>query len=410
MAAGPDEVATLLGAAEAAARQATLARLAADAAADRAQVSGPTLARWDLLAALTGATPGSGAEVLEADSGSHSDPVTGETVPNAGHYSWQAAPPGWQRIRTTGLSARLERTRFEARVHETSYPGILAGMTDALGNLTWIAARDSDGRPHDLTMGWLRRRLAETRSLVERQALAGRTKAGLDPAGNLDWQSSDDQGLLPLWLHPVLGRLLSPYIRHGGAGPLPPVATELVTLGSSTMDYMAPCLQAEVCTPLGISLVNGAKNGELGEHSCARLGSRLARLVFPGNQIPILGGVSVTLMNVALDIKSFLWPFTGRANGVPGTLSHAEGNTFTFSRTAPGGGGASTPGHRLCTRSFAAAPGQPCSHEHLQEQPAPRRLSGRRQYRDGPLGAGSPGPRQPAGASDGAFSEHKYPR
>jgi len=37
----------------------------------------------------------------------HTDPVASGTVANAGRYSWQVSPSGWQRIGETGLSARV---------------------------------------------------------------------------------------------------------------------------------------------------------------------------------------------------------------------------------------------------------------------------------------------------------------
>lgn len=76
----------------------------ATTAAANAQASALTCATWAELSALTGATAGTGAEVLDSDTGTHTDPVVGGTVSNAGRYTWSASPAGWKRIGGTGLS------------------------------------------------------------------------------------------------------------------------------------------------------------------------------------------------------------------------------------------------------------------------------------------------------------------
>lgn len=60
------------------------------------QVSGrKTYPTWTALSAVTGAA-GDGAEVLASDTGSHTDPVVGGSVRNAGIYLWSASPAGWK--------------------------------------------------------------------------------------------------------------------------------------------------------------------------------------------------------------------------------------------------------------------------------------------------------------------------
>ncbi|WP_199286431.1 hypothetical protein, partial [Pseudogemmobacter humi] len=60
----------------------------AEAAAANAQASALTLASWSALQAISGVATGTGAEVLDLDTGTHTDPVAGGTVANAGRYSW----------------------------------------------------------------------------------------------------------------------------------------------------------------------------------------------------------------------------------------------------------------------------------------------------------------------------------
>lgn len=90
-------------------------------------------ASWTDLAAREGKVSGAGAETPDSDTGSHTDPVTGTTVPNAGRYSWSTSPVGWRWIAPTTAS-------------------IVAGTTAAgIGALT--KAR-SDYRPGDLIGSW----------------------------------------------------------------------------------------------------------------------------------------------------------------------------------------------------------------------------------------------------------------
>lgn len=89
-------------------------RIVAQAAAANAQSSARTCATWVILNGLTGASVGQGAEVLDSDTGTHTDPVVGGTVSNAGRYTWSASPAGWQRIGGTGLSAKADATVVSA--------------------------------------------------------------------------------------------------------------------------------------------------------------------------------------------------------------------------------------------------------------------------------------------------------
>lgn len=52
---------------------------------------------WTALAAATGMSAGDKATVLAADTGTHTDPVVGGTVNNAGVYTYSASPAGWRR-------------------------------------------------------------------------------------------------------------------------------------------------------------------------------------------------------------------------------------------------------------------------------------------------------------------------
>ena len=92
--------------AQAAETGAEAAQAAAELAAGNAQAAALTCATWATLAALTGTLAGQGAEVLDSDAGTHTDPVVGGTVNNGGRYSWSASPAGWRRIGDTGLTSK----------------------------------------------------------------------------------------------------------------------------------------------------------------------------------------------------------------------------------------------------------------------------------------------------------------
>ena len=126
--------------AEDAASAAVAAQAIAEAAAANAQTSALTCATWAALAALTGTTAGQGAEVLDTDSGTHTDPVVGGTVNNAGRYTWSASPAGWQRIGDTGLAGKAPTVHS----HSIGQVDGLAAELDALGLFpgrgAWIAS------------------------------------------------------------------------------------------------------------------------------------------------------------------------------------------------------------------------------------------------------------------------------
>ena len=63
------------------------------------------VAAWVSLSAITGASEGVGAVVVGSDTGTHTDPVVGGVVQNAGVYSWSTSPAGWERIGDNYMSA-----------------------------------------------------------------------------------------------------------------------------------------------------------------------------------------------------------------------------------------------------------------------------------------------------------------
>lgn len=66
---------------------------------------------WTVLSGLTGTRVGQPGQVMTG-SGTHTDPVSGSTVPNKGEYRWSASPAGWRwtsdLLDTATLSAEID--------------------------------------------------------------------------------------------------------------------------------------------------------------------------------------------------------------------------------------------------------------------------------------------------------------
>lgn len=79
---------------------AQLAQAGAESARDEALTFGAAdiYATWVLLAAATGMVANDSAMVVSSDTGTHTDPVVGGTVNNAGVYQYSTSPAGWKRV------------------------------------------------------------------------------------------------------------------------------------------------------------------------------------------------------------------------------------------------------------------------------------------------------------------------
>jgi len=188
------------------AAQVSADRAIAEAAAANAQSSALTCATWAVLSGLTGATAGTGAEVLDTDTGTHTDPVAGGTVPNAGRYTWSASPAGWHRIGGTGLSGKVPQT-FQA--------------TDA----TVETDEDPNGR------WWLQKR---TDGTVRIQKLADATGNRLDIAIADSADRIADLEAASLLQPPIRRLRLKKSLYYGGLQGRQTMASDPITVGSTT--------------------------------------------------------------------------------------------------------------------------------------------------------------------------------
>lgn len=101
-------------------------------------------ATWTALAAATGMSADDRAQVQASDTGTHTDPVVGGTVNNAGVYAYSASPAGWQRVgsldsQTAALAVAATRQPFGAQIYNAGsalIQGIYNGDYNAASNYT----------------------------------------------------------------------------------------------------------------------------------------------------------------------------------------------------------------------------------------------------------------------------------
>lgn len=101
---------------------------------DALEVSGDTITRktWAQLSAIPGTRLGQRGYV-EADTGTHTDPVVGGTVQNNGIYAWSTSPAGWQWMSTDEVGL--------LNTAKSVVTGLWEPFTDAaLNNADWMSA------------------------------------------------------------------------------------------------------------------------------------------------------------------------------------------------------------------------------------------------------------------------------
>lgn len=114
----------------------------AEDAADRAEAASGfrvslAAALWTDLAAIAGSYDGQTAAVPASDGGSHTDPVVGGTVDNAGRYAWSEAEEAWRWLDdgTSGSTAWADVTgkpeSFPPSPHSHAISGV-TGLQDEL--------------------------------------------------------------------------------------------------------------------------------------------------------------------------------------------------------------------------------------------------------------------------------------
>lgn len=73
------------------------------------------------------------------DTGTHTDPVVGGTVPNSGEYTWSASPAGWRRVGDV-IDEKFTDLLKESRDNVLSYPGAMPMLSNE-----WLLGLLGDG-------------------------------------------------------------------------------------------------------------------------------------------------------------------------------------------------------------------------------------------------------------------------
>ncbi|GHH56109.1 hypothetical protein [[Pseudomonas] boreopolis] len=98
---------------------------------------------WAELSSVAGTFMGQGAFVT-TDPGTHTDPVSGATVSNAGQYRWTGS--AWEWLRGDVLAEKADKTDARFPI-ESGVQGIVFAVTGANGEGTWLEANSEDGGP-----------------------------------------------------------------------------------------------------------------------------------------------------------------------------------------------------------------------------------------------------------------------
>ncbi|CAN7388918.1 hypothetical protein LJR143_002176 [Pseudoxanthomonas sp. LjRoot143] len=109
---------------------------------------------WAQLSPVVGSA-GKGAQVLN-DAGTHTDPVSSTTVPNAGQYAWSTTANAWQWVRADGLALKADQTsldalelELESRVGNTG--AVVFAVTDPSG-FSAFEVRDDEIRAKNVSV------------------------------------------------------------------------------------------------------------------------------------------------------------------------------------------------------------------------------------------------------------------
>ncbi len=114
--------------------------------------SGIAFATWASLQATNGTSAGQRAEVF-GDAGTHTDPVVGGTVSNAGVYGWSTSPVGWRRLGTLDI-AGVQSQIDALSVSQDSIKRVAICRVDGIyrpGDAPGIFSADHAGFAEDMT-------------------------------------------------------------------------------------------------------------------------------------------------------------------------------------------------------------------------------------------------------------------
>lgn len=341
-AASRDAAETAQGGAEDAAEAAVTAQGLAQTAAANAQASALTCATWAVLSGLTGSTAGQGAEVLDSDTGTHTDPVVGGTVNNAGRYSWSVIPAGWQRIANTGLSSKADEADLAVTDARTAPLRIATGANGHLqivdANGAELLGFDSDGK------AILR---LSARALDNLRDTLGTYLLSIDASPYPSMRDTDgvellgfnDDGEALFAVSQNVADQVSNLLNIGAiydpvaAGVLP--SRDVFVIGDS---MTSSTVTSAISTALsGRSVSYLQQGGSTAATLAVMMGARPLTVTVSGNTIPASGGVSITAKSEnILGLGNDTLTFNCSIGGIAGVMSTDTSGNWTFTRSADG--------------------------------------------------------------------------
>lgn len=224
-----------------------------------------------------------------------------------GHGTWLEAnkkdggPSQW--------AIHLMRLALGALV--SGYPGMLFAVSDANGNMTDIAIRDTDGQFDEYVIA----------------RMAPRLKPYILAGSPLPFYLPDMRGTTSQ----IFGS--DTYVRDGQVLPVLPHMQRWAGWGSSTIAQFGE--MTGLAQQFGAAYYNGGQGSEASTHVAARMGSVPALLTVPAGVIPAAAGSVVAVNCSNIQATQYFRPTIGYLNGVKGQLTSTD-TAFSFTRSDAG--------------------------------------------------------------------------
>jgi len=296
---------------------------------------------WPELSAVTGSV-GVGAQVI-GDAGTHTDPVVGGTVANAGQYVWSASPPGWRWVRADLLPMKADATQVEALAAGEFDNFRIAQMGPESGYL-WALADQAGRSPI---------RVAVDGTVEMAKAAVGDARAvPLSPETGYAWAVVDLNNRIGLGLKQdgtVVGKGLGGGVAPDASPYITPTKNlwcigDSMTAGAGGQVTWRQVIEAN--NPAR-AVTNAGIGGQTSPQIAARVGAYVSLVTAAGDSIPASGGVvltdlSIKLLSTPADNSGGTRTIPGWLGGVYGTLSCLNATTgdaddvYTFTRQSLG--------------------------------------------------------------------------
>jgi lysophospholipase L1-like esterase len=315
-----------------------------------ARVKGILKATWAAptgLAAVVGQYDGQRATVDRSDVGTHTDPVVGGTVNNAGNYTWDVSGAGSNKWRWVSAGDFADEAATIAGTDDTlptNPKGVKAALDDRIekfdvdddlyvnGHKIISGFMDKDRRV-GLASGERGDVIVNGESVLEVTneyefwsfvALDKdeRLGFGIDENGEAYYQGKNIHNILTS----TEPEVALPALTAWG---------DSLTQGSGSTDGLT--FPNQLATMLGRTVHNKGRGGQNTAQIAARMGSEAALVTVSGDEIPASGPVSVTAVSVQLmSYAGGAWDLDGWLAGVYGTL-HEDGTAIDdFTRLVDG--------------------------------------------------------------------------